>query len=69
MSNTSFDDRVLIQAKEFKSLFGISDSTRADWENPNSPRFDKTFPKKVRLGKRWVGYYIDEINEWLASRR
>ena len=69
MSHTQLDNRVLIQAKDFKSLFGVADSTRADWENPKSPRFDETFPKKVRLGKRWVGYYVDEVLKWLASRK
>lgn len=59
----------IIRAKQFRELTGIPDSTRADWENPDSSRFDPTFPKKIKLGERCVGYYIDEINEWLASRR
>lgn len=69
MSKMNDNKRVIIRAKEFKSLFGISDSTRADWENPKSPRFDPTFPKKIKLGVRSVGYYVEEVKAWLASRQ
>lgn len=48
---------VTIRPKQFRELTGIPDSTRADWGNPKSPRFDPTFPKKAKLGSRTVGYY------------
>ncbi len=60
---------VIIRAKQFRELTGIPDSTRADWENPESPRFDPTFPKKVKLGPRTVGYYYSDVIAWLDSRR
>lgn len=59
----------IIRANQFRELTGIPDSTRADWENPKSPRFDPTFPKKINLGSRSVGYFYDEVVAWLASRR
>ena len=58
----------IIRAKQFRELTGIPDSTRADWEDPKSPRFDDTFPKKIKLGKRSVGYFYHEVIEWLATR-
>ena len=58
----------IIRAKQFRELTGIPDSTRADWEDPKSPRFDDTFPKKIQLGKRSVGYFYNEVMAWLASR-
>ena len=66
---TSIHDRVVIRAKDFRKTFGIANSTRADWENPRSPRFDKSFPKKIPLGFRCVGYLYDEVMAWLESRR
>lgn len=30
---------------------------------------DKTFPKKIKIGLRRVGYRADEINAWLESRK
>ena len=29
---------------------------------------DKKFPQRVRLGVRAVGWYEDEIDQWLAGR-
>ena len=30
---------------------------------------DETFPQKIRIGLRRVGYRADEIHSWLESRR
>ena len=30
---------------------------------------DETFPQKIRIGLRRVGYRADEIYSWLESRR
>ena len=30
---------------------------------------DKTFPQKIRIGLRRVGYRADEIYSWFESRR
>ena len=27
-----------------------------------------TFPKQIKLGKRAVGWLVDDVNNWLASR-
>lgn len=58
----------IIRAKQFRELTGVPDSTRADWENPASSRFDPTFPKKIKLGKRSVGYFYTDVMAWLAKR-
>ncbi|MDO9178715.1 MAG: AlpA family phage regulatory protein [Agitococcus sp.] len=62
-------NRPMIRAKDFFRLTGIPDSTRADWENPKSTRYDPSFPKKIRLGRRSVAYFLDEVMAWLESRR
>jgi len=61
--------RPIIRAKDFYKVTGIPDSTRAVWENPKSKYYDPTFPKKVRLGPRTVGYFLDEVLAWLESRQ
>lgn len=50
-------------------LTGLSRSTIYDKQNPRSPRFDPTFPKKVTLGARAVGWYMQEVEQWLQGRR
>ncbi len=60
---------IIVRGKDFRKTFGIPNSTRADWENPESSRFDPTFPKKIKLGPRTVGYYYHEVMAWLESRR
>ncbi|WP_272691261.1 helix-turn-helix transcriptional regulator [Providencia sp. PROV132] len=47
---------------------GIARSTLYDWINPQSPRYDPTFPKQKRLGRQSVGWIESEINNWLQSR-
>lgn len=51
------------------SIVGLSRSTIFDISNPKSPRYDPTFPKKVRIGLRAVGWFEDEIYAWTASKR
>ena len=68
MSNIHHNVCTIIRANKFRELTGIPDSTRADWEDPKSPRFDPTFPCKIKLGKRSVGYFYHEVMEWLAKR-
>ncbi|MCS6115875.1 AlpA family phage regulatory protein [Shewanella baltica] len=50
-------------------LTGLSRSTIYDKQNPRSPRYDSTFPKKVTLGARAVGWYMQEVEQWLQGRR
>jgi prophage regulatory protein len=68
MSASNQHNRIIVRGKDFRKNFGIPDSTRADWENPKSSRFDPTFPKKIKLGSRSVGYFYDEVIAWLSSR-
>ena len=60
---------ITVRAKHFAEYFGIPDSTRADWENPESDRYDPTFPKKIKMGSRFTAYFLDDVMAWLASRQ
>lgn len=50
------------------SKTGVAKSTIYDWMNPNSPRYDATFPKQRRLGLQSVGWLESEIDEWIMLR-
>jgi len=47
---------------------GLSTSHICDITNPKSPRFDPTFPKRLALSSRLVGFFEDEVDEWLDHR-
>ena len=59
----------VIRQPELVQIVGLSRSTLADLQNRNSPRFDETFPAKVRLGKRAVGWFLADIEAWLNGRQ
>ena len=48
---------------------GISKSKFFEMQNPKSPRFEPTFPKRIRIGANSVGYLEHEIMEWILSRQ
>lgn len=69
VNHKAVSERVIVRAKDVRRITGIPNSTRADKENPKSPRYDPTFPKKIKLGTRSTGYFLDELLAWLEGRR
>jgi len=65
-SNPSYS---IVRLASVIKLTGLSRSTIYDKQDPKSPRYDQTFPKKVPLGPRAVGWYFFEIDAWLKSIR
>lgn len=65
-----YASKEVVRLPELKCMTKLSRATLYDMQNPNSPRFDKTFPAKIRLtsGKA-VGWFACEILEWLESRK
>lgn len=62
-------EKKVIRQPELTIITGLSRSTLADIQNPKSPRFDPTFPPRVRLGVRAVGWFIADVLGWLSSRK
>jgi len=58
----------IIRARKLIEMLGIGRSTLYDWQNKRSPRFDPTFPKRIRLGKASVGWLLEEVIAWIAAR-
>lgn len=67
--NISKSNSSVIRLKELTRLTGLSRSTIYDKQNPKSPRFDPSFPKKINLGARAVGWFYLDVKVWLNSMR
>lgn len=60
---------VILRMPEVCERTGLSRSTVYDKQNPKSERYDSTFPKKIRLSEKTVGWSEHEIGAWLISRQ
>ena len=58
----------IIRCKDLIRYLSISRSTLYDWTNPKSPRFEPSFPKKIKLGLSSVGWLEEDIKNWLNNR-
>ena len=47
---------------------GIGRSTVYDWLDPKSDRYDPTFPLRLKLGEKAVGWLESEIDEWILNK-
>jgi predicted DNA-binding transcriptional regulator AlpA len=50
--------------RNLPALFDVTRMTIHRWR-----RDDPTFPRPVRLGKQYVGYFTHELLAWAKSRR
>jgi len=64
---TSCASRVL-RLKHVQERIGLGRSTIYDRMDPRSPRYDRTFPKPIKLGIAAVGWIESEIDAWIGSR-
>lgn len=60
-------DRI-VRLKELTRLIGLSRSTIYDRINPKSKRFDPSFPRPIKLGSASVGWSLNEVMVWIATR-
>lgn len=61
-------DLKILRRKELEQLSGLSRSTIYDKMNPKSSRYDKDFPKPVKLSLNAVGWFEQDILTWLKTR-
>ena len=59
----------IIRIKDVVSMIGVARSTIYDWINSESPRFDSTFPKPIKLGKNSVGWIQHQLIVWIESKQ
>lgn len=60
---------VILRISEVCQRTGLSRSTVYDKQDPKSKRYDSTFPKKIRLSEKTVGWSEQEIGSWLVARK
>ncbi|MNJ21304.1 Prophage CP4-57 regulatory protein (AlpA) [compost metagenome] len=70
MSVTSMTNCVsrVLRLKHVQERVGLGRSTIYDRMNPESPRYDSTFPKPIKLGIAAIGWIEAEIDAWIKSR-
>lgn len=59
----------IIRLPLLMTLTGLSRSTLYDKQNPKCKRFDPTFPKRVSLGERAVGWRLGDVEAWLNAMK
>lgn len=57
----------ILRRKQVEAVTGLSRSTIYDRIDPNSPRYDPSFPKPISLGPRAVGFVRSEVETWLEQ--
>jgi len=58
----------LLRRVEVQVRTGLSRASIYDRLNPDSPRYDSSFPAPVRVGAMAVRWRQDEVEVWIASR-
>ncbi|MEB1978863.1 AlpA family phage regulatory protein [Xanthomonas campestris pv. campestris] len=58
----------VLRHEELESKTGLSRSTLYAMRNKNSPYYDASVPKAVRLSRRSIGFYEHEVDQWLIER-
>jgi prophage regulatory protein len=59
MNRDSFS---LIREKELSQRLGISSATLSRWERSG------LFPKRIKVGKRMVGWRCSAVDQWLSEQ-
>lgn len=59
----------ILRRRDLEARLKLSRSTIYDKINPDSPRYDSSFPKPIRLGNgSAVGWVEGEVEDWLRGR-
>ncbi|MBF8651808.1 AlpA family phage regulatory protein [Pseudomonas putida] len=58
----------LIRLPTVVERVGLKKGAIEDRLNPASPRYDETFPKKVKIGKNSVAWLEEEVDFWIECQ-
>lgn len=64
----TFQMNQLINIKKVIELTALSRSTIYEMMDENSPYYDPTFPKKVKITQNRIGWSAYEIHQWIESK-
>lgn len=66
-TQTVFQPKIL-RLKQLTERIGLGRSTIYDRMDAQSPRYDATFPKPIKLGPAAIGWIDSEITAWIVQR-
>ena len=64
----TFQMNQLINIKQVVEIVGVARSTIYEMMDENSPYYDPTFPKKVKITQNRIGWSAWEINQWIEDK-
>jgi prophage regulatory protein len=69
MTETILRALIVIRRRQLEIQLGLARTTIYDKMNPDSPRYDPSFPTPIRLGKgAAVGWLAHEVDDWLNQQ-
>ena len=68
MSQDLNSDMKILRLKSLCVRIGLGRSTIYDRINTKSPRYDKTFPRPIKLGATAIGWIESEVIAWIQHR-
>lgn len=64
----TFQMNQLISIKQVVEFVGVGRSTIYEIMDENSPYYDSTFPKKVKITQNRIGWSAYEIHQWIENK-
>ena len=64
----TFQMQQLISIKQVIQFTGVGRSTVYEMMDENSPYYDPTFPKKVKITQNRIGWSAWEVHQWIESK-
>lgn len=64
----TFQMNQLINIKQVALFTGVGRSTIYEMMDKDSPYYDPTFPKKVKITQNRIGWSAYEINQWIENK-
>ena len=64
----TFQMNQLISIKQVMEIVGVGRSTIYEMIDKNSPYYDPTFPKKVKITQNRIGWSAYEIHQWIENK-
>mgnify|MGYP002651534151 CR=1 FL=1 len=64
----TFQMNQLISIKQVMEFVGVGRSTIYEMMDENSPYYDPSFPKKVVISQKRIGWLAIEIHQWIEDK-
>ena len=68
ITGQTFQMNQLINLKQVVELISVCRSTIYEMMDENSPYYDPTFPRKVKITQNRIGWSAYEIHQWIESK-